>query len=63
MTGPGTFRLRRDGDGLTIEVRTYADLRHAWAPAVHLGRLEAANLAAELGAWLAGTDQLPEVTP
>jgi hypothetical protein len=49
------FTLRRYGDDhVTITVDD------GWMFTLKLDRVWAANLAAELDAWLAGTDQLPE---
>lgn len=49
------FTLRRYGDDhVTITVDD------GWMFTLKLDRVWAANLAAELDAWLAGTDQLPQ---
>lgn len=54
------FRLRRDGDRLVVqEPSAYGD--DIWRTVITLDRVFAANLAAELDHWLAGTDQIPEV--
>lgn len=55
------FRLRRHGDRLVILTRRYHGLRHRWLPCLSLDRVWAMNLAAELNAWLSGTDHLPEL--
>lgn len=55
------FRLRRDGNQLVICTHHYANLTHTWQPTITLDRIWAANLAAELDAWLNGTDEIPHL--
>lgn len=64
------FRLRRNGDKLVIQRQGTTSLvdrdgwhsvpSATWQTVITLDRVWAANLAAELDAWLTGTDQLPE---
>jgi hypothetical protein len=59
------FRLRRQGPHIVIQRQVWQrlQLRWDWQTIATLDRVWAANLAAELDAWLAGTDALPEVQP
>lgn len=57
------LRLRRDGEHLALQTPRFDQVayRTRWVTFVLLNPVEAANLAAELGAWLAGTDGLPDL--